>query len=261
MIKKLNAALVILCILLVFAACGKEPGDPTGTTGSTNGELTSSAGTTTAPAEVSADPKPDESEPPVSAPAKSAPSTPIQTADSSAPAGTTGKTTTSGSIPSSKPADTPTKSSKPTDPPVIISDAKSTDGAAIANKIIEYINQYRVAQGAGAATKLPGLTQVAEYRSRQLVTNYKHDLTATREATRYYKYGEHIVYEEYGLDYYDAHSAEAIGRSGSNYTIDEVANIMATGFKNSSGHWDYVGSASYKYIAVGATYGNGQWYV
>jgi uncharacterized protein YkwD len=137
--------------------------------------------------------------------------------------------------------------------------AKSTDAEIIADKILTYINQYRVAQGAGATTKLPGLTKVAQYRSGQLVSNFSHDLNATREATRYYEYGEHIVYGE--LDYYEHWAREAIGKSGGNASVDEIAERMATGVKNSMGHWRYVGASEYKCIAVGATYSNGQWYV
>jgi len=174
-----------------------------------------------------------------------------------------GKTNSSSSGNTSKPKDQPASSTAP--PPtqssevVLPKDALPSDADAIANKIIEYINQYRVAQGKGTAKKLPGLTQVAKYRSNQLVSNYAHDLNATNEATRAFQYGEHVVYGD--LDYYDHGAREAIGKSGGNNSIDDVANTMATGFKNSPSHWNYVGGASYKYIAVGATYGNGQWYI
>lgn len=261
--KKLNMAFLIFCILLVFTACGRTPGDPAGAMGSVNEGLISNAETTTAESEAPADPAADESEPPAGDPAESTPTgnagISSQAVGSSKPAGSTSSPAPSGSTSSSKPADPPpTTATDPLTPP---KNASSADGEAIANKIIEYINQYRVAQGSGAAVKLPGLTKVAEYRSNQLVTNYKHDTNDTREATRYYQYGKHVVHEEYGLDHYDHCAREAIGRSGGNYSIDEVANIMATGFKDSAGHWDYVGAAEYGYIAVGATYGNNQWYV
>ena len=83
--------------------------------------------------------------------------------------------------------------------------------------IIKYINQYRAAQGSTQLTYLPGMTQVAKYRSKQLVTNFAHDTADMREATTYYKYGRYIDWAEYGCpelvneNYYDADSNEAIG--------------------------------------------------
>jgi len=120
--KKLNIAFVILCIILVFTACGRAPGDPAGVTGSTSEELTSSAETTTAASEASTDPTPDESEPTPSASAESTPTgNPVTSnpsaATSSKPAGTTSNPTPPGTTPSSKPADPPT-TSKPANPPV-----------------------------------------------------------------------------------------------------------------------------------------------
>jgi uncharacterized protein YkwD len=173
---------------------------------------------------------------------------------------------TSSKPPSATPSK-PSASDTPSQPPSQTSSVTSTavvnaqpsDAEAIADKLIEYINQYRVEQSAGAAAKLPGLTQVAQYRGKQLVTNYAHDIFATQEATRFYQYGDHIVYGE--LDYYDAHTAEAIGSSGGNAPISEIAERMANGFRNSAAHWSYVGASEYNYIAVGASYGNGQWYI
>lgn len=49
--------------------------------------------------------------------------------------------------------------------------ATASDSVAVANKVIEYINSYR----SSPATKLPGLTKYAEYRSRQLISNFAHD--------------------------------------------------------------------------------------
>ena len=258
MIKKLNTALVILCILLTLSACGDKVPTSPDTSGGTSEELTSNAMSETTSAEESEEPTESSAQEETSSTTGAAASS--QAASSTKAAGTTSKTNSTAptsSASSSKPADPPPVIP---DPPVI-SNAKSTDGAVIANKIVEYINQYRIAQGTGAAAKLPGLTQVAEYRSRQLVADYKHDTFALREATKFYKYGEHKVYEEYGLDFYECHAGEAIGRSGGNASVDEIAQRMATGFKDSAAHWSYVGAARNKYIAIGATYGNGQWYI
>ena len=56
--------------------------------------------------------------------------------------------------------------------------ATANDCAAVANKVLEYINSYR----STPATKLPGLTKYAEYRSRQLIRNFAHDTFDERAA-------------------------------------------------------------------------------
>ncbi|MDR1892630.1 MAG: hypothetical protein LBQ48_06450 [Oscillospiraceae bacterium] len=202
-------------------------------------------------------------------PTQSASSTPAQAS------GNSNKTQSTASKPTTPPATSqpPTETlSKPPTP----ANAKPTDAVLIADKILVYINQYRVEQGTGAATKLPKLTRVAQYRSGQLVADYKHDNIALQEAATAHEYGKHVVIEETRwdaqtqsiiktgkiLDYYEAPCGEAIGRSGGNASVDEIAQRMATGFKNSTeGHWSFVGAAKSKYIAVGATFGNGQWYI
>ena len=49
------------------------------------------------------------------------------------------------------------------------------DAKIVANKIVEYINQYRAEQGDAPATILPGLTEYYELRAVQLMTNFAHD--------------------------------------------------------------------------------------
>ena len=60
--------------------------------------------------------------------------------------------------------------------------ATGSDCAEIANLIIAYINDYRSEEGNGYATKLPGLTEYAEYHSRQLVANFAHNTFDERAA-------------------------------------------------------------------------------
>ena len=55
-------------------------------------------------------------------------------------------------------------------------------------------------------------------------------------------------------------SREAIAKAGYVVTVDSVAKQLANLVKNSSGHWAYVGSDEYPYIAVGVTYESGMWY-
>lgn len=167
----------------------------------------------------------------------------------------------------SKPTETPTESTKPavpsetekpkpTEQPKV---ATANDCKAIADKIIQYINSYR----STPATKLPGLTKYAEYRSRQLVSNFAHDTKDERAAATALQYGEYIEPSLYGMTgdpYYTACARDAIAKAAYHGTVDEVAKKFALLVKNSPEHWAYVGDASYQYIAVGLTYNNGTWY-
>ena len=253
--RKLSLLSILLCVLLFLSACG----DKIDTVAETpKGSLTglNTPTTETSSAETSTEiSTPDESETQVQSTA-----TDSKSANSSKQSEqqTTPKNDVSSSTSTVQtPSDTSTSQSTVTTP----KNASSSDAKIIADEILKYINQYRVAQGAGKAESLAVLTQVAQYRSNQLIKNYSHDTNDVREAARAFKYGEYIVYEEYGLDYYETHTGEAIGRSGGNASVNEIAERMAKGFKDSAAHWSYVGAARNKYIAVGASYGNGQWYI
>lgn len=144
--------------------------------------------------------------------------------------------------------------------------ATAADARTIADRVIYYINKYRTQQGSVAATKLPGLTKVAEYRSKQLVTNFAHDTTDQREAYTKYQYGEYIDTAEWGIpgpSYYSPKNCrEAIASDvvWGGEIIDAIAKNVAEHYKSSSDHWSYVGSSDYPYIAVGLTYSNERWY-
>lgn len=168
--------------------------------------------------------------------------------------------------------------------------ATPEDARLIADRVIYYVNKFRAEEGNIPAEKLERLTLVAEYRSKQIVTNFSHDNNDTKEAYTVYQYGEHIVGEETRLDietgkiiytgnildYYSAHGAgEAIGYDPIDFshtkysTIDRVAYWIAHGYRDSAGHWRYVGSSDYPYIAVGITFATpsdyngedfGRWY-
>lgn len=141
--------------------------------------------------------------------------------------------------------------------------ATAYDCVKIADKVIEYINAFRVEECAGAAVKLSGLTEYAEYRSRQLVTNFAHDTVDERAVATALQYGEYIeplLYGMTGEPYYTANVREAIAKTSFGGTIDDVAKHIARMAKNSSGHWNYVGYEKYQYIAVGITYESGNWY-
>lgn len=211
------------------------------------------------------------------------------TAESSLPAGTesTTESTTekekernapadSGKPETAKPADTePTAPPKQTELPKPAEEKPQTTAPAekpeasaaaptadeVAKKTAEKINALRQAQGSPAATVLPGLGKVAAYRAEQLVTNFSHE--SDPDACTVLKYGEYVDMSKHGMpeaSYYRGYNAEAAARGNWTGTADEIADKIANGFKNSAGHWRYLGSAEYTYMAVGITYEGGRWY-
>ena len=137
--------------------------------------------------------------------------------------------------------------------------AGKADTAEVAQRVLEYINQYR----SSPATRLSGLTEYAQYRSRQLVSNFAHDTADQRAAATALQYGEYVdpsVFGGSGQPYYRANAREAIAKAGYVGTIDEVAMKLATLVKNSPNHWNYIGDSQYTFIAVGVTYESDMWY-
>ena len=152
------------------------------------------------------------------------------------------------------------------DPPteeIIISPKPSAD--IVAQKVAEYINKFRTEQGDVTATVIPGLTEYCKYRCTQLKTNFAHDTTDQRAAAEALQYGEYVDWSLYGIEgeenYYTANVSEAIGKGNWGGTADEIAYSIANGFRNSKGHWSYVGSSKYTYMAVGVMYDGYYWYV
>ena len=175
------------------------------------------------------------------------------------------------SKPESKPPETTTTQAEPTEsktettqPPAEETvptepRAGAADTAAVAQRVLEYINQYR----SSPATRLSGLTEYAQYRSRQLVSNFAHNTADQRAAATALQYGEYVdpsVFGGSGQPYYRANAREAIAKAGYVGTIDEVAQKLATLVKNSPNHWNYIGDSQYCYIAVGVTYESDMWY-
>ena len=152
------------------------------------------------------------------------------------------------------------------DPPTeenIIPPKPSAD--LVAQKVAEYINKFRTEQGDVTATVIPGLTEYCKYRCTQLKTNFAHDTTDQRAAAEALQYGEYVDWSLYGIEgeenYYTANVREAIGKGNWGGTADEIAYSIADGFRNSKGHWSYVGSSKYTYMAVGVMYDGYYWYV
>lgn len=141
--------------------------------------------------------------------------------------------------------------------------ATEADSSKIADLVVKYVNDYRIAQGSSAAVRLPGLTRYAEYRSCQLISNFAHDTDDERAAATALQYGDYIDPALFGITgdpYYTVNAREAIAKGGYSGTVDDVAKSLAQLVKNSAGHWSYVGSSEYGYIAVGVTYRSGMWY-
>ena len=137
--------------------------------------------------------------------------------------------------------------------------AGASDTKAVAKEVQKYVNEFRNSP----AVSLTGLTDYAEYRSRQIVSNFAHDANDQRAAATVLQYGEYVdpsVYGGSGEPYYRANAREAIAKAGYSGTVDEVALKLATLIKNSPNHWNYIGSSEYGYIAVGVTYESGMWY-
>lgn len=126
------------------------------------------------------------------------------------------------------------------------------DRVEVEKKVAEYINSYR----SSSATVLSGLTEVARYRSRELVYNFAH--TDGISACNALQYGEFVDMTLYGMSeiesYYQGYNREAIAKGNWGGSADEIAQRIANGFKNSSSHWKYLGSSEYSYMAVGCTY-------
>ena len=141
--------------------------------------------------------------------------------------------------------------------------ATKNDAEEIAVLVVKYINEYRATQGAGILTQLPGITEFAEYRSRQLVSNFAHDTNDIRTAATALQYGEYFDPSVARLDeepYYRSGTMEAIAQTSKIGTVDEVAKHIATMAFNSPNHWNYVGGSGYYYVGVGLTYEANRWY-
>lgn len=151
----------------------------------------------------------------------------------------------------------------PTKEEIIIPPKPSAD--LVAQKVAEYINQFRTEQVDVTATVIPGLTEYCKYRCTQLKTNFAHDTDDQRAAAEALQYGEYVDWSLYGIEgeenYYTANVREAIGKGNWGGTADEIAYSIANGFRNSKGHWSYVGSSKYTYMAVGVMYDGYYWYV
>ena len=170
---------------------------------------------------------------------------------------------TESSAAETKVEETPPKVEEPQEEIYVGIQWPEVDTADIERLVIEKINAYRIAQGDTAATMLPGLTEVARLRADELTTNFSH--TDIRNVCKELKYGEFVDMTLYGMtaedSYYQGYNREAIGMGDWFGTAESMSDRIADGFRHSKGHWAYVGSSQYPYIAVGVTKANDKWYV
>ncbi len=126
----------------------------------------------------------------------------------------------------------------------------------VQNATIKYINQFRVEAGSTEANVLPRLTAVAEYRAVLLHSDFSHSTKVLRQVLAKYEYGEFITPDGWDPSeyYYYFPGQEAISRTSKTGTADEIGKQFALNFRNSAGHWRYVGDVKYDYLAVGIAY-------
>lgn len=265
--KKMLAALLAGLITLSLSGCGADKTESTNSE-SANAEsgitatVTDKASEPTAESSLPAESeiKQDESTAEKEKAESNAPADSGSKADAKKPAESNQQTKTpSKQTEAQTPAEEKPQTPAPTEKPEAPAEAPTAN--EVARKTAEKINALRQAQGSPAATILPGLGKVATYRSEQLITNFSHE--SSPDACTVLKYGEYVDMSDCGMpeaSYYRGYNAEAAARGNWTGTADEIAGKIANGFRNSAGHWRYVGSAEYTYMAVGITYKSGTWY-
>jgi rubredoxin len=147
-----------------------------------------------------------------------------------------------------------------------LADAATEYEAAVAKAVLKYINQFRAEEGKTQLTYLPGMSQVAQYRSRQLVTNLAHDVDEMREACGYYEYGRYVNWADYGCpdlvdqNHWVCDSQEAIGGGIAYDDPDDAGYDIARRARESTSHWNYLSSNEYSFSGIGITFEGGSLY-
>ena len=267
--KKIIILLLCCGVLVSMVGCGGNTAPPPSESPTTTVSETiiteTPPVTAVEPTEKEKDSVPTESEDQPTEPTVTArePTTTAQSKEESKPAVTTNPTEPSAAEISKPTEETPSKSEESQEEIYVGIEWPEVEIADIEKLVIEKINAYRIAQGDTAATMLPGLTEVARYRANELTTNFSH--TSNRDVCKELKYGEFVDMTLYGMtaedSYYQGYNREAIGTGDWFGTAESMSDRIADGFHHSKGHWSYVGSSQYPYIAVGVTKANGKWYV
>ncbi len=168
------------------------------------------------------------------------------------------------------PTEQPIKATEPDTTAIKYDIASAEYQNQLKNLTIYYINQYRLSEGHVALTEDVGASAFAQARSVQLLTNFAHDVGATRALATEMKYGEYVDTKLYGMDgepYYTPYGQEAIAKVfGNGYSsADDVAKRIAAGFYRSKEHWYYIGGTESVYetdtmCGIGVSYKGGAWY-
>ena len=273
--KKIIILLLCCGVLVSMVGCGSNTAPPpTESPPTTVSEMTTTEAptettplvTAVEPTEKEKEPIPTESEEQATEPTVTVtePTKAAEPTEETKPAKTTKQTEPQAQETTKPTTETPTTVTEPETEETYIGIVwPEIDPADIERLVIEKINAYRIAQGDTAATMLPGLTEVARYRANELTTNFSH--SGHQNACNALQYGEFIDMTLYGGtaedSYYRGYSREAIGMGDWFGTVESMSDRIADGFHHSKGHWSYVGSSDYPYIAVGVTKANGKWYV
>ena len=137
--------------------------------------------------------------------------------------------------------------------------------AELAELIRKELNRLRAEQGAGPLENQVGMSQVAQYRSRQLKNHYGHHTFDIREAHAAYQYGRYVDMTEYGYpesyNYYTSNSPEAIGWIGIIEELQAQAEHVANAFFKSEDHWSYLGDGENIYCGIGCTATYSHWMI
>ena len=271
--KKIIILLLCCGLIIGMVECGGNTAPPTESPPTTVSEtIITETPTETAPPVTAVEPTEKEKEPPPTVSKEQATEPTVTATEPTATekpkeeteTTTTKKPTEPSAAETTEPKqETPPKTEEPQEEIYVGKQWPEVDPADIERLVIEKVNAYRIAQGDTAATLLPGLTEVARYRANELTTNFSH--TSPRDACNELKYGQFVDMTLYGLtaedSYYQGFNREAIGMGDWFGTAESMSDRIADGFHHSKGHWSYVGSSKYPYIAVGVTKANGKWYV
>lgn len=163
--------------------------------------------------------------------------------------------------------------------------ATADNAKLVEERILYYLNQYRLQDGVQEATALlNGKTyKYAKMRAEQLVDNFAHDMDDIYEVATQLEFGHYVPpfpesYYDFEKDevvytgemteaYYSPGCSEAIAgplTTAIGTSVNSVARRFAESIYESEAHWSYVGASTTKHITVGAhdVYGDGgKWYV
>ncbi len=151
--------------------------------------------------------------------------------------------------------------------------ATAENAHLVEERVLYYLNQYRIAEGTPEATFLwNGKTyKYAKARAEQLVTNFAHDMDDIRAVATELQFGHYVepypishidpdtgevVYTgEMSDPYYSPGCSEAITgpyETTPSWTVDILAKKVVANIYSSKTHWSYVGAETTTHITVGS---------